>query len=1257
MKDKRKTKAQLIDEISGLRRRLAELEKSASPQTEAEQDAQRINRIHSLILNNDIMGIAFVRNRIFEWVNQRFSEMIGRPFEQIHGTGTRLIYASDAEYEEKERAAYTALSRGEWFEFEISIPRSDGKTFAGRIVGKALNPSFPHESSLWIFEDITKRRQAESALKESEAKYHLLVDNSYDLIWTLTADGTFSYVSPSWQRMLCHESSQIIGRSFQSFIHPEDVPICEEYLRKVINAKQPMPGPEYRVRHADGTWRWHTASGAPVYGPDGTFIHFVGISRDATEYKRTEKMLKEGEQRLNDIIQGSPFPSFVIGKDHRVIYWNRALEEYSGIKAEDVVGSDRHWQAFYSHQRPCISDLIVDGEIEKIPRWYSGKYSRSQVTDGAFEATDFFPGMRGGTWLYFTAAPIRNADGVMTGAIETLTDITKRKQYEHALQESRRQLSDIIGFLPDATIVIDKDGKTIAWNRATEIMTGVKAEDMLGKGNYEYAIPFYGDRRPILIDLALRHDPEREKQYTTIQRAGDILFGESYTPKLAPGNVHLSATASVLRNSRGDIVGAIECIRNNTERKQMEDDLRESQQRLADIINFLPDATLVIDRDGKVVAWNKTIEDMTGVRHEDILGRGDYEYALPFYGKRRPILVDMALHPEENIKKDYVSTKWHGDTLVGESYMPNLHGGEFYMLGTASPLYDTKGAIVGAIETIRDITARRKMEEALIAEREKLASILDGTPVPAFVIDREGRVILWNKSNESYTGRTKEDMLGKRIDLSFLHRDENTPSLAELMLTMTDDDIMKVYGRMGVRKSEVLADALELTGSIFLRGEERVISVQSKRIAGANDDIIGVIQTALDITERVNLEKQFRQAHKMQAIGTLAGGIAHDFNNILSAIMGYTELYKMQVSDRPRVYNGMEEVLKAAKRAKALVQQILTFSRQTAQEKKPIMMVPIVKEVAKFLRASLPSTIEIKHSLSVCADIIMADPTQMHQVMMNLCTNAGYAMKETGGVLEIGLKEVLIGKDEKRRFPSLVIGRYLELSVRDTGHGISGDHLERIFEPYYTTKSKGEGTGLGLAVVHGIIRDHGGEIKVYSELGKGTVFQLFLPLAESRTEETNDAAEPVLTGGKERILILDDEEALVNMQTELLEELGYKVLAETDPVKAIEEFTKARDSFDLVITDKTMPHMTGFDVAKYLRNIRADIPIIMCSGFQDKEDIEKQCALGINIFIVKPIAAFTLAESVRNILDKGKPQINKPSIKADKRESKPQLNY
>ncbi len=832
------------------------------------------------------------------------------------------------------------------------------------------------------------------------------------------------------------------------------------------------------------------------------------------------------------------------------------------------------------------------------------------------------------------AHPVRNEKKELVGIVEIVTDTTKRQLMEEDLRESEQRLSDIIDFLPDATLVIDNEGKVIAWNRAIEIMTGVKEEEMLGKGDYEYALPFYGERRPILIDLALQNNPEKEKLYTAIHRTEDIIFGESYTPKLAPGNVHLSATASVLRNSRGNIIGAIECIRNNTERKQVEDALRESERRLADIINFLPDATFVINRNGYLIAWNKATENMTGIKAEEMLGKGNYEHAIPFYGERRPILIDLVLMPEEEVEKKYRTVKWQGDVLIAESFISNLKGNAIYLLGTASLLYDTKGEIVGAIETIRDITDRRALEEALKEEGERLTSILDGTPVPAFVIDRDRNVILWNRSNETYIGKAKEEMLGKKLDLSFLHKGKKIPSIAELMLEMEDDEIINRFGHKGVRQSEIFTGTLEIMGNIMLHDEERVMSIQAKRIYGIHGEIIGVIQTAQDITERIRLESQLRQSQKMEAIGTLAGGIAHDFNNILGAIMGYTELYMNQVLDRPKVHSGMEQVLKAAMRAWDLVQQILTFSRRTVQEKKPTMIVPIIKEASRFLRASLPTTIEIKQTLKATSDVVIADPTQMHQVLMNLCTNAAHAMMETGGTLEIVLEEVFIGHEQQRHFPSLANGSYLKLSFRDTGHGIKPENLDRIFEPYYTTKTKGEGTGLGLAVVHGIIKEHGGEIKVYSEVGRGTVFDIYLPSVERPTEARRNAEGIILQKGSERILFIDDEQALVNLGKDLLENLGYKVAAMTDPIEAMEAFRKDKDAFDLVITDKTMPHMTGFDVAQEIRGHRVDIPIILCSGFQEKEDSEKLLFYGINYFIVKPISMKKLAIAVRAVLDK-----------------------
>ncbi|MDQ5985926.1 MAG: Sensor histidine kinase RcsC [Syntrophus sp. SKADARSKE-3] len=683
------------------------------------------------------------------------------------------------------------------------------------------------------------------------------------------------------------------------------------------------------------------------------------------------------------------------------------------------------------------------------------------------------------------------------------------------------------------------------------------------------------------------------------------------------------------------------------ERNRSEQELRESQRRLADIIEFLPDATMVIDRKGNVIAWNKAIEDMTGVMAERMLGKGNYEYAIPFYGERRPMLIDLVLQPKEEIQKEYRSIKRQGNVLVGEAYISDLRGSSVYQLGTASPLRNTNGVIVGAIETIRDITDQRQVEAALASEHDRLAAILDGIPLPAFMIDRNQVVVLWNRNNEIFTGKTKEEMLEKKLDLNFLFKGKTQPTLAELVLKMTDEELIRKFASRGIRKNEIFPEAFESVGVILIRGEERIVSIQAARIYNAKGKVIGAVQTAQDITESIRIQKereklqaQLIQAQKLESIGTLAGGIAHDFNNILTGIMGYTELYKSSVTDRPKVYHGMEQVLIAANRAKGLVQQILTFSRKAEQEKKPIALAPIVKEVVKFMRASLPTTIEIRQNIEETSDVIMADATQMHQVLVNLCTNAGYAMKETGGVLEIGMEEVFINENDRLQRPPMKNGLYLAVTVRDTGQGVPQENLGRTFEPYFTTKEKGEGTGLGLAVVHGIVKDHGGEIRVYSEVGKGTIFRIFLPLMEKHVADVRDREEPLLAGKGETILFIDDEKMVVDLSKELLEGLGYRVVAETDPVKAIVIFKESSDTFDLVITDKTMPHLTGFDVAWEIRHIRKDIPIVLCSGFQEKEDLKKLNALGIGRLITKPIRMSDLAKAIRDELEKNKPKLH-----------------
>ena len=380
-------------------------------------------------------------------------------------------------------------------------------------------------------------------------------------------------------------------------------------------------------------------------------------------------------------------------------------------------------------------------------------------------------------------------------------------------------------------------------------------------------------------------------------------------------------------------------------------------------------------------------------------------------------------------------------------------------------------------------------------------------------------------------------------------------------------------------------------------------------------------------------ERQLQQVLKIQAIGTLAGGIAHDFNNILFPIVGYTELTMDEVSADSVAYNNLAEILKAANRARDLVQQILTFSRQSGQERKPTKVQYIIKEALKLLRASIPASIEIIHDIDESCRPVMGDATQIHQVVMNLCTNAYQAMQDKGGKLIVSLKEVDIGYEETVEKIGMQPGKHLRLTVVDEGCGMEASVLDRIFEPYYTTKEQGKGTGLGLSVIHGIVKNHRGDITVTSSPGKGSTFQVHLPVIEddvvaTEFEPTNGAAK-----GSERILLIDDEEQIVSMEQQMLENLGYQVTARTDSEEALHEFSQQPQNFDLVITDMTMPHMTGDQLAKKLLNIKPNLPVILCTGFNEDITEEKALAMGIQKFVMKPVIKNDLATTIRSVLD------------------------
>ncbi len=385
--------------------------------------------------------------------------------------------------------------------------------------------------------------------------------------------------------------------------------------------------------------------------------------------------------------------------------------------------------------------------------------------------------------------------------------------------------------------------------------------------------------------------------------------------------------------------------------------------------------------------------------------------------------------------------------------------------------------------------------------------------------------------------------------------------------------------------------------------------------------------------ELAKYERQLQQVLKIQAIGTLAGGIAHDFNNILFPIVGYTELTMDEVSEDSVAHKNLEEILKAAHRAKNLVQQILTFSRQSDQERKPIKVQNIITETLRLLRASIPASIEIIHKIQDDCGHIMGDPTQIHQVIMNLCTNAYQAMQDKGGKLEVILTEIDVGYEEMIDKVGMQPGKHLRLLVKDEGCGMEASVLDRIFEPYYTTKEQGKGTGLGLSVIHGIVKNHRGDITVKSTPGKGTIFQVYLPLIEDVDPDVEFESTDGAIKGEERILLVDDEEQIVAMEQQMLENLGYRVTARTDSAEALKVFAEHPQNFDLVITDMTMPHMTGDQLAQKMLDIEPNIPVILCTGFNQGITEEKALAMGIQKFVMKPVVKKELASTIRTVLD------------------------
>jgi PAS domain S-box-containing protein len=545
-----------------------------------------------------------------------------------------------------------------------------------------------------------------------------------------------------------------------------------------------------------------------------------------------------------------------------------------------------------------------------------------------------------------------------------------------------------------------------------------------------------------------------------------------------------------------------------------------------------------------------------------------------------------------------------------EVTLKKKNGQDLHTHFNATTIRDESGEIQSAFAFVTDITQRKQAEE----ERNRLAIAIEQAAESVFITDRDEMIQYVNPAFERITGYRREDAIGQ------------TPRILEsgkhgaLFYKQMRDTLIRGnawHGRVVNRKKD---------GSLY-EADATISPVLDK-----SGKITNFVYIKRDITNEIELERRLFQAQKMESIGTLAGGIAHDFNNILFSLYGYTELALDDAERGTPLHANLQEVLIAAHRAGDLVKQILTFSRQVDQKLKPLKIQMVVREALKLIRSSLPSTIEINQNISNTCGLVMADATQIHQVAMNLLTNAFHAMEDQGGKLDVTLKEIDLYMDDLKD-PAMLPGSYVCLTVADTGAGIDKSIIDRIFEPYFSTKEKDKGTGLGLAMVHGIVKSYGGDLSVYSEPGKGSAFHVYLPVIQTQVETKETQVVSPVEGGKERILLVDDEEQIVRMSQQMLERLGYQVTARTSSIETLEAFRAAPDKFDLVITDTTMPNMTGIELARKLMEIRFDIPIIICTGFSEKISPDKAAAMGIRGYVMKPIVKSELAKKIREVLD------------------------
>ncbi len=917
------------------------------------------------------------------------------------------------------------------------------------------------------------------------------------------------------------------------------------------------------------------------------------LEKSVLNSRRLKEELLAARQQLEDIIQSLPDPTFVIGRKKKIVTWNRAIEKLTGLSKEEMVGRGDNAYAipFWGEARQVLVDLIMDRyQDDVLP------YDTIERCGDSLVGEAFLPNFRGGQGIHvwLKASPLYDKHGNITGAIETIRDITRLKETEKALQENIEQRQAILDGMPDRIRQVDTS-MTVLWanNTVLEIHP-----DSLGLPCYQSAV---NRQKPCQGCPALKclntGRTEREIIHHP-QLAG--MEGESYWENIGVP----------LKNKSGKILGAIEIARNITDRVLAKKKLREAQELLEAAVAQSPSGILIADApDVRIRLANQAAFGIRGGDLKVLKGIDLAEYSKNWQTFR----PDGTLCPKDSLPLSRAVLR--GEVTQNEELiLRDQEGNDHWVSSNAAPVKNEMGQTIAGIVVSHDITEQKRVECELRVSQRRLQAIFNTSPDPIVVYNNNGHPEYMNAAFTRIFGWCLDELKNSCV-----------PFVPGSQKEITRLKIEEIYQSGNPVRFETKR----------LTKDERTLDVllSAAMLKDFQEQNQGLVVNLKDITANKKLEAQIRQTQKMESIGTLAGGIAHDFNNILFPVLGYTEMLLQDIPKDNPAHSSLEKIYKGAIRARDLVKQILTFSRQESSELKPMKLQPLIKEALKLIRSTIPTSIEIRQDIDPKCGVVNADPTQIHQIIMNLTTNSYHAMEETGGTISVSLKEIKIGEFGKR-MPDVNPGLYACLMVTDTGKGMEKALAGKIFDPFFTTKAVGKGTGMGLSVVHGIVTGMAGVIKVYSEPLKGTQFTVYLPVENSWHQLPDARTKEPVKGGTERILLVDDEETILSMEKELLERLGYRVTPCAGSIEALQVFRRTPDAFDLIITDMAMPEMSGDKLSVELMQIRSDISILISTGFSEILSGKEADSLGIKGFVMKPIVLRDFALKIRDLLDK-----------------------